>query len=306
MFGVGEDRSDGLFGLHHIALFDVQLAEVGVHCAVVTVLHDHRIRTADHEATGYFPLIHCSRFCTGHGLQVDTFVIHDHLRVHGVLLFTEMPANHSFLHRPGQTSFVGLKTTGNQLLFLRQRGLGRFLRLLADHLVDLLVQLIHFLLFLVDLFGQIFLLTLELIEHILLLAFVAFEVLLLTLAGTKRSLLVVLIRLQQVVLDIDLRLCVLDALYLLLTVMRKLLQVPRTTGQLLKTVATQQKQQRRLLHACKMTLPYHGRVIVLVTLQNLLQRVAGHTELVHLLVQRHDLIVQRANQLFLVLDVLTQ
>ena len=84
--------------------------------------------------------------------------------------------------------------------------------------------------FCLNLLGQVFLFGLELIQHRLLLAFVPFEVLLLAFAGTKRSLFVVLVRLQQVVLDIDLRLRVLDALHLLLTIMGKFLQVPGTAG----------------------------------------------------------------------------
>ena len=50
MFGVGEDCSECLFGLHLIALLHTQLTEVRIDGTVVTVLDDHRIGAVYHEA----------------------------------------------------------------------------------------------------------------------------------------------------------------------------------------------------------------------------------------------------------------
>ena len=145
-----------------------------------------------------------------------------------VLLLAEMPADHAFLNRPRQTSFVRLKSSGYQFLFFGQRGLRRFIRLFADHFVNLLVQLRYFLLLLLELFVQIFLFALQLAQHILLLAFVTFELVLLTFTGVQNGQLVMFVRFQQIVLHVNLCLRVLYPPHLLLTVTGELSQVSGT------------------------------------------------------------------------------
>ena len=223
LFGVGVDRSDGLFGLYFVALLDTQFAEIRIDGTVVTVLDDHGVRAGHHETTCHLAFIDSTRHGIGDSLQVDTFVVRHDLRINGVLLLAEMSADHAFLHRPRQPSFVGLESAGNQLLLFGERGLGRFLGLLTNHLIDLAVQFIHFLLFLLELLAQVFLFGLELVEHVLLLPLIAFEVLLFAFARTQSRLFVSLIGLQQIVLYVDLRLGVLYTTHLLLAEMREFL-----------------------------------------------------------------------------------
>ena len=94
--------------------------------------------------------------------------------------------------------------------------------------------------------------------------------------------------------------------YLLLTEMRELLQVARPTGELLEAVTTKQEEQRRLLHTRVVATTNHIGVLQLMPLQHTLQRVAGITQLVHLAVERRDLIIQRSDQFLLVLDILPE
>ena len=179
-----------------------------------------------------------------------------------------MSADHTFLHGPRQPSFVGFEAAGDELLLFGEGGLGRFLRLFAHHLIDLAVELVHFLLFLFDLLVQVLLLALQLIQHVLLLALVALQVRLLALTGGECRLFVRFVVLQQLVLGIYLRLRVLDAAHLLLAEVCKLLQVACAAGELLKTVARKEKQQGRLLHPGIMALTHHLRVVGFIALQD--------------------------------------
>ena len=147
------------------------------------MLHDNGVRTAHQEATRHFALIYRTGFHAGGRLDVNTFVIHRHLAIYRVLLLAVMTADHSFFYRPWQTTFVRFKSSGKQFLLFGQRGLGGLLRLLANHLVDLLVQFSHTFLLLLELLVQVFLFALQLVEHVLLLALVAFEVFLLAFAA---------------------------------------------------------------------------------------------------------------------------
>ena len=194
------------------------------------MLDNNGVCAAYHETARYLAFIHAPGFGIGYGLQVNTLVVDCHLRIDGVLLFAVMPADHTFLHGPGQPPFVRLEATGNQLLLLGERGLGRFVRLFADDFVNLLVEFVDFLLLLLNLLVEGLLFGLELGQHVLLFALVAFEVLLLAFAGRESGLFVVLVGLQEFVLRVYLRLGVLYAAHLFLTEMRELLQVPCAAG----------------------------------------------------------------------------
>ena len=75
-----------------------------------------------------------------------------------------------------------------------------------------------FLLFLFELFVQVFLLRLQLTEHVLLFALVTLQVFLLFLAGAQRGLFVILVCLKQFVLRVYFRLRALNSAHLFLTI----------------------------------------------------------------------------------------
>ena len=125
------------------------------------MLDNHSVGTAHHKATCHFSFVYRSRFHTSSRLDIYTLIIHHHLFVNGVLLLTELTTNHTFLYRPWQTTLVGFKTTSHQFLLLGERGLR--CRLLADDIVNLLIERSHAFLFLLQLLGQRLLFTLELV-----------------------------------------------------------------------------------------------------------------------------------------------
>ena len=158
-----------------------------------------------------------------------------------MLLLAEMTADHAFFYRPWQATFVGFKTAGYQLLLFGKGGLGRFLCLLTDHVVNLFIQISHFLLLLLQFLGQILLLALQLIQHGLLLFLVPLQVFLFFLAGVQRRFLVIPVRLEQCVLGVNLCLRVLDTAYLLFPEMGYLLHIPGTANQLGEVITTEHK-----------------------------------------------------------------
>ena len=125
------------------------------------MLDNHGVGTAHHKATRYFTFVYRSRFHASSCLDIYSLIIHHHLFVNGVLLFAELTTNHTFLHRPWQTTLVGFKTTSHQFLLFGERGLR--CRLLADDIVNLLIERSHAFLFLLQLLGQCLLFTLELV-----------------------------------------------------------------------------------------------------------------------------------------------
>ena len=72
----------------------------------------------------------------------------------------------------------------------------------------------------------------------------------------------------------------------------------------METVATDEKEQGGLLQPGVMCLTCHAGIILFVAFEHLLQRVAGVAQCLHLAVECGDLVVQRANEFLLVLDVL--
>ena len=108
---VGIDGAECLFGFYLVALFDLELAEVGIDGSVVTMLYDNGIGVTQYHTAGHLALIDCPCRAAGGGLQVDTLVINRHVLIDGVLVHAEGTADETFLHGPGQAAFVLLETT---------------------------------------------------------------------------------------------------------------------------------------------------------------------------------------------------
>ena len=137
------------------------------------MLDNDGIGISHHGTTGDFAFVYGAGTGAANGLQVNSLVIDSHMLVDRVLVLAKVPADISFLHRPGESSLIGLEATCNELLLLRECGCGAYL--LGNHLLDLLVEGIHFLLLLFLLSEEVLLLCLQRFEHIFLFALIACE-----------------------------------------------------------------------------------------------------------------------------------
>ena len=194
----------------------------------------------------------------------------------------KLAADHSFLNRPGQATFVLLKTAGYQLLFFGHTLAFLAGCLLLDDILDFAVEFIGFFLLFALLGQQVLLFFLELLQHGLVLALVACQVLGLASLVVQRLLFLHAIGLQQSGLNIYLGLRVLDACHLLLAVALKLLQVTDTPHSLVEILCAKHEQQGRLHHVLIVGLPNQIGIIGLESLQRLLKRVTLAGQFVHL------------------------